>query len=150
MSLNLPNDLINFLEKKKELEYDEDEVTPKELKLCKLADLKVEKIWVDGTTYDDNNILIQQAYYEVKAVNLIENCKNYSSYCLLMWLPEIKMYGAWDQDHWRITLFPNASWSDICNDPIPYINSQWEDDLCGVGEEYDPSDTYPLIIGWPF
>ena len=153
MNLNLPLEFINFLETNKELDYNPDEAYPKKVKFHKLEDLKREKIWIDATTYDVNlNIInvIQQAYYELEAVSLIEECDRYSEFGILCWLPELKKFCSWDIDHWVLTLFPNATWEYICNDPVSYLNAQWEEDYCGVGEIYDPSGTLPLIIGQPF
>ena len=139
MNLNLPLEFINFLELNKELDYNPDEAYPKKVKFHKLEDLKREKIWIDATTYDVNlNIInvIQQAYYELEAVSLIDECERYSEFGILCWLPELKKFCSWNIDHWVLTLFPNATCEYICNDSVSYLNAQWEEDHCGVGRVY--------------
>jgi hypothetical protein len=41
-------------------------------------------------------------------------------------MPDEQLYGSWDADHSRLLVFPQTKWTDIVQNPIPYLNSQWE------------------------
>lgn len=36
------------------------------------------------------------------------------------------MYATWDNEHYKLFVFPNMTWSGIVADPRPYIEAQWE------------------------
>jgi hypothetical protein len=47
---------------------------------------------------------------------------------ILLWIPALRSFGSWDNDHWDLILFRGAAWEDIAADPTPYLNAQWESD----------------------
>ncbi len=137
--MELPQDLIDFLDTDKQLEYDCSSAEPGQIELLCSNELELEEVWLEP----ENG----EGYYAVPAVNLVAECDGYDPEFILMWLPNEKAYGAWDCDHWEITIFEGVTWTDITNDPLKYVNSQWETN--GVGKKYRPT-SYPLKAGRPF
>jgi hypothetical protein len=66
--------------------------------------------------------------YEFLGVDLVKECRNYFPEGIMVWFPELGMYGQWDSDHHKIIVFPDVTWSDIMKDPQPYFNAQWYPD----------------------
>ena len=69
-----------------------------------------------------------------------------SSYCGCR---RIDLFGAWDCDHWILTVFPDATWEDIVADPLTYLNSQWYPGA-GGGVPFQPWPKYEFKLGRPF
>jgi hypothetical protein len=67
----------------------------------------------------------ERGYYHVPAVSLVSRCSNYRPAGLLVWLPDQAVYATWDDDHHVLWIFPEAGWSQIEANPIPYLNSLW-------------------------
>ena len=141
--MDIPKDLAAFLEGNNQLNYDYSRAEPNKITLCSLAELKPGVIWLSP---EDENI---DGYYEIPAVNLVSSCVAYDPDFILLWLPNEKVYGTWDCDHWCINIFPNTSWTDIVENPLPYLNSQWYPDN-GVSRAYKPYLKYSLKEGRPF
>jgi hypothetical protein len=118
-------------------EYDVKEAEPGVIKLIDPSDLKVEEVYIEGPVSGES-------YYSVPAINLIRECEYYEPAFILCYLPNEQKYATWDCDHWVLHSFENASWDDIKNDPIKYLNSQWVSD----SEPFNPLE-YELINGWP-
>ena len=104
--------------------------------------LKVEKVWIEGK-------ISGKTYYEIPAINLTDECKYYNPEFILLYLPNEKSFGTWDSDHWNLYIFPNTSWTDIMNNPKPFLNQQWEPKK-EIGILFDPKKNYKMIYGWPF
>jgi hypothetical protein len=138
--LNLPADLIEFLEAGRRLEYDATAAEPGQLVLKPLSALSVREIYYSSAEeghapgeneepgagedphYDDED----QGYYAVPAVDLVESCSgDYPPEALLFWLPAEEMFGTWDGSHFELLVFPGVAWGDIAADPLRYVNAQW-------------------------
>lgn len=89
-------------------------------------------------------------YYEVPAISLTNKCENYDPEFLLLWLPNEKLYGAWDSDDWYLFVFPGKTWTDIVNDPRTYITAMWFDFDREVSAYFKPYPNYQYIKGRPF
>ncbi|MCO1335741.1 hypothetical protein MO867_15500 [Microbulbifer sp. OS29] len=135
--MELENDLREFLSKGNQLEYDISCAEPGQIGLYHLDELKPGVVWIYPESDD--------GYYEIPAVDLTSKNDHYAPEYLLLWLPNEKMYGAWDCDHLVLTVFPETTWKEIVKNPLPYINAQWEDG----GEVYEPTH-YPLKPGCPY
>ena len=90
-----------------------------------------------------------RGYYTVPAISLTAKCEAYSPEYILLWLPNEKMFGTWDEDHWVLLVFRGASWDDIVKDPLPYLNAQWDDAKC-LGSYIEPWKSYEFKPGRPF
>jgi len=142
MSLNLPQDLITFLQTNKTLKYDPVECEAGLITLFPVSELTLGEVYIDS----EASPLIktdpragEKGYYSVPAVNLVADCEGYDPEGILIWLPEQELFGTWDCDHWDVRVFADVKWTDIVNDPVKYINAQWSPDR--VDNEY--------LIPWP-
>ncbi len=141
-NMNLPEDITEFLKSKAELIYDHKSVEPDFVGIIDFDKLEVGKIWIEGETNE-------KSYYEIPAINLTDKCEHYSPEFILLYLPNEKLFGTWDSDHWNLYVFPNTTWNDIIKNPVPYINQQWNPKK-EIGILFDPKADYKLIKGWPF
>lgn len=150
MMLSLPDDLVAFLESGAMLEYDASECECGQVFLLPVKELKLATVALDGQSLgdisDDPNA-DKGGYYRVEAVNLISHCDGYDPEFILAWLPKSQLYGSWDCDHLAMTVFPKTRWSDIAENPLPFINAQWGNG--DVGVPLVPWPDYPFKIGSP-
>jgi hypothetical protein len=108
-SLQLPADLITFLDRERQLKYDPSTCEAGAVTLLPRSALKL------------------QAFGEVSGVDLIATCTgDYEPEGLLVWLPGERRFGVWDTSHDLLLAFsPNVSWSQIAYSPARFINAQW-------------------------
>lgn len=62
---------------------------------------------------------------------------------LLVWLPELHLFGGYNGDHAEMIVFPGIGWSDIAAAPGEYLNAMWANPLYYrdrpvPGERFDP------------
>jgi len=131
-SMNLPQDLIDFLAAGKQLEYDPDACEAGAIRLLPLEQLKLElfPMFIDsemGDLYANNPHRGHNGYYLVLGVNLVAECVEYDPCGLLMWFPLEQRFGIWDAGHWYIVVFgPEQTWSEIVRSPARHINALWD------------------------
>lgn len=140
--MNLPEDLTEFLKSQTELNYDYKSVEPDFIGIINFSKLELGKVWIEGETSG-------KSYYEIPAINLTDQCESFDPEYILLYLPNEKMYGTWDSDHWKLYVFPNKNWTDIVKNPADFINQQWNPKK-EIGIEFDPKADYKMINGWPF
>jgi len=152
MSLKLPQDLIDFLQANKTLDYDSAECEAGLITLLPVNQLSLGEVYVDSR----GSPLIktdphagEEGYYSIPAVNLVAACEGYDPEGILIWLPEQELFGTWDCDHWDVRVFPGANWTDIMDDPVKYINAQWKPDEV-ENEYFIPWPKYPFNKGLPW
>jgi hypothetical protein len=126
-SMRLPNDLQTFLRLRKKLKYKSSNCIPGRIVLKSLADLELSEVWAEPLQDDDPHYG-EKGYYAIPAVSLVHECEGYDPEFILLWLPHDGLFGTWDSDHWILRVFPNANWQNIVDNPIPYINAQWQKD----------------------
>jgi hypothetical protein len=150
---NLPNDLEIFLRSGKQFDYDAEATETGEIELKSLSEIEPGVVWVNSKVSplnDDAPHAGETGYYEVPAISLTNKCENYDPEFLLLWLPNEKLYGAWDSDDWYLYVFPGKTWTDIVNDPRTYINAMWFDFDRKVSAYFKPYPNYQYIRGRPF
>lgn len=145
-SFNLPNGAVEFLKAGKQLSYDFKSVETGEVKLKRFEDLILGEIWSD-TDMEGDPHQFEEGHYAIPAVKLTGECEHYLPEYLLLWLPNEKMFGAWDSDHGVLTVFNGATWADIVANPAPFISAQWNPES-GVGTRFQPWQTYPHKTGY--
>ncbi len=110
----------------------------------------MDTIWVEPDEFDDADPHAEDdGLYRVEAVNLTREAEHYPAEFILLWLPAMESFGTWDCDHYRLWVFPRASWSDIVGSPIQYITSQWGVNGNGVALQAQVWTTYPFLPGRP-
>ena len=145
-NLNLPQDLANFLQAGRSLDYNAAECEAGLVTLVEWASLKLERFPVDTQSTPLEEADPRRGdlgCYLVPAVNLTKEAEGYDGTGLLLWLPEHQRYGTWDSSHPFLAAFPKATtWTDIAAHPLMYINAQWE------GAFEDAAESEPLVP-WP-
>lgn len=147
MNLNLPESVLNFLKDGRQFTYDPSECEAGLISLNQLDQLILGEVWI-GTEDESDPHQDEDGYYSVPAVSLTGECEAYDPEYILLWLPNEQLFGSWDCDHWKLTVFPGTSWEDIVADPLIYLNAQWSPD--GVGSEFHPWSKYEFREGRPF
>ncbi|MCP4524588.1 MAG: hypothetical protein GY833_01550 [Aestuariibacter sp.] len=140
--INLPQDLVEFLQADRQLKYNPSRCEAGHIVLLPLNQLSLGEVYIDS----EESILAksdphvgERGYYTVPAVNLVADCDGYDPKGILIWLPDLELFATWDYDHWDIRVFPDVTWIDIVSNPVKYINAQWYPDK--VDNE--------LLIPWP-
>ena len=146
--MQLPDDLKNFLHLRNKLEYKDSDCIPGRIVLKSLANLELSEVWVEPLQKNDPHYG-ETGYYVVPAISLVHECEGYDPEFILLWLPNDGFFGTWDSDHWILKVFPGVNWQNIVNNPIPFINAQWESNS-NVSQNYDLWFRYELIQGRPF
>ncbi len=146
--LNLPDEFVEFLQSGRQLDYDPASVEPGEVKLKRLEEFAIGEVWI-GTEIPGDPHAGESGYYAIPAVSLTGECEDYDPEFILLWLPEERLFGTWDCDHWVLKVFRNARWADIVANPAAYINAQWDwnDEL---GSQFVPWPQYEFKSGMPF
>ena len=137
---NLPKDLEIFLRSGKQLDYDAEAT-------------ETGVVWVNSKVSplnDEAPHAGEIGYFEVPAISLTNKCENYDPEFILLWLPNEKLYGAWDSNDLYLYVFPGKAWTDIVNEPRTYINAMWFDFDREVSAYFKPYPNYQYIRGRPF
>jgi hypothetical protein len=151
--LNLSGGIVLFLTTGQKLQYDHSKCEPGKVVLKSFTELKLGKVLINSSEsplYEEDPHADEKGYYEVPAVSLTKECASYDPEYILLWLPNEELFGSWDSDHWDLYVFPETGWSDIADDPIPYINAQWMDYNREVSEYFQPFPDYEFKPGMPF
>jgi len=134
---DLPEDYLAFINSGSQLEYDPDECEVGRVILFASDKLTPSVAFVDSydTPYATSDPHAEEdGYYVVPIVNLIAECEGYDADGILIWLPDQKLFGAWDSEYWDVLTFPDVTWRDIRADPVKYLNALWEPEA--VRHEY--------------
>lgn len=124
-SLNLPVDLVSFLQSGKMLEYDPADCEAGLVTLLPVDRLRVEFFPMVSENPDDPHAG-ESGCYLVTGVSLIATCDGYDPEGLLLWLPLDERYGLWDGEHGTLFVFdPEIRWTAISSDFSRYINAEW-------------------------
>jgi hypothetical protein len=141
--MEFSSDLHDYLKEGNQLNYDTSKAEAGKVGICNLSDIKLGVVWVSP---EDDEI---DAYYEIPAISITNYCEDYDPEFILLWLPNEKIYGAWDCDHWILTTFPKVCWTDIVVNPLPFLNAQWYPES-EFGVAFNPASKYELKSGRPF
>ncbi|MFZ2970173.1 MAG: hypothetical protein WA063_03435 [Minisyncoccia bacterium] len=148
-ALKIPKDLEDFLRRREELEYDKFQCEAGQVKLTKLEDLRLENLRINTKkvpriSEEEDPNKNKSGAYTIPAVSLISDCEDYDPEFILLWLPKEQMFGALSGEYSNeLIVFPNATWNDIVNDPVEYINAQWKGDY-SAAEDFNPWQKYPF------
>jgi len=149
MSLfNLPQSTVDFLMARKQLDYDESKCEPGRVYLKSLDQLVLGEVWIN-TEMEGDPHFEEDGYYSIQVVSLTGKCEGYDPEFILLWLPNERLFGSWDCDHWLLTVFPEAGWEDVVADPALFLNAQWEPGTAG-GVPFHPWPAYEFKEGRPF
>ena len=123
--LNLPADLVEFLQAGKQPEYDPATCEAGAITLLPIDQLKVEFFPMICRSSEDPHTG-EGGCYLVRGVSLVASCENYDPAGLLLWLPLDERYALWDSSHATLAVFgPEVNWSQIVSDLPRHINAHW-------------------------
>ncbi|MGO8673205.1 MAG: hypothetical protein ACLQVD_17835 [Capsulimonadaceae bacterium] len=140
--LNLPDSLREFLELGRQLVYDITKCEAGQVVLHKVTDLVRARLLVNmsETELETEDPHEGAMGYVVPAVSLTADCDGYQPDFLLLWLPNENLFGWFDCEHGHLGVFPGVTWDDIVDDPVPYLNAQWNPN--GPSELFRPWPNY--------
>ena len=127
--INLPAELIEFLDKGKQLSYDQSSCEPGKVILRQNSELTIRSAWIEPSELSSyavwNPHQGQDGYYEVPCVSLTKEAEGYNPDGILIWIPKLKLFATCDAGHGIVWLFPMATWMSIIADPAVYLGAQW-------------------------
>jgi hypothetical protein len=121
----LPAELWAFLTNGGQFTCDPEALETGWVKLHPAADLRIGRVYIAPHSDRDPNYE-ESGIYRVPAISLVESCERYAPDHLLTYLPFEQAFAAFDADHARVTVFPEASWTDILEGPHQYLNALWQ------------------------
>ena len=139
----LPEELCDFLKAGGQLSYDPSRCECGEVKLKHLDELRYGKVWLDASDAG------RQAHIEIPAISLLKSCEAYDPEYLLLWLPNERLFGSWDRDHWKLHVFPGTCWGQLLLAPVKFLNAQWHDYDEEYSIEWHPHEGYDPKPGYP-
>ena len=148
-TLELPEDLVQFLSSGRQLVYDPTTCEAGLVRICGLSELRMRTFGAHcaGTPFEKDDPDPDGRVYQVPGVDLITACTgDYEPEGLLIWLPGERSFGVWDSSHDYVLVFgAEVSWSGIAKNPARFINAQWAfEDLDRAPAKYlQPWKNYP-------
>ena len=143
--LQLPDDLVAFLDAGQQLEYDPATCEAGAVTLLPHSKLRLRTFGAHcGTRHEADDPHPGVGVYRVPGVDLVGSCTgDYEPEGLLVWFPGEQSFGVWDSSHDYVLVFgPEVSWSEIVRSPARYINAQWAfEDLERASAEF--------LVPWP-
>ena len=152
MNDQIPKDLRDFYESGRRLEYDPKKcavgkVELYDLQSIKLVDFEVNsQHWAPWAAEDPH--ADEVGYYIVPALDLISKCEHYSPGGVLIYIPQLGVYGSFDDDHRTITYFPKIKFWSIVGDPVKYLSAQWRPKQSDFNPILNPVGLFPFQPGW--
>ncbi len=145
-SLQLPEELVAFLNSERQLEYEPDTCEAGAVTLLPRTAMKLRMFGAHcgGTPHEADDPHDGPGVYLVPGVDLVASCtNNYEPEGLLVWLPGEQSFGVWDPDHDYLLVFGSeVSWSKIVSSPARHINTQWAFE----GLDRAPAE---FLVPWP-
>jgi hypothetical protein len=144
--LQLPADLVAFLDAGRQLEYDPAACEAGAVTLLPRSELRLRTFGAHcgGTSHEAGDPHPGPGVYLVSGVDLVASCTgDYEPEGLLVWFPGERSFGVWDSSHDYVLVFgPAVSWAQIARSPARFINAQWAfEDLDRAPAEF--------LVPWP-
>ena len=116
----LPDDLVEFLESDRRLEYD--------ASACEIGAFtfrtpgEVEEIDLTVSAKD------HKSSCTIRALDLLKSCEVYDPRGMFVYIPSLRKYGSYDSELEVLITYRGMSWSNFLADPARYINAAWDFD----------------------
>ncbi len=134
---DLPDDLIEFLESDRRLEYD---VSACEIGVFAFRSLE-EVAEIDLTVRDKDH----ESTSVIRGLDLLKSCELYDPRGMLVYLPSLRKYGSYDSEQKNLITYRGMSWSDFLADPARYVNAAWDLDSEIAEATFSESGTDRLV-----
>lgn len=127
---NIPKDLNEFLSTGQQLDFDPDNCETGKLALKTINELEIEYIsfYNDEIDIEEEEYDTWDDFHYVKGISLTSSCECYEPEFILCYLPEYETYATYDNEHNQLWIFPETDWRDIVDNPLVYIETQWDCD----------------------
>lgn len=139
--LNLPADLVAFLQQGAQLRYDHTRCECGHVTLLPLHKLAVGEVWIDPLRHTQRAIKPPSGgavHYVLPAISLLASAEHYDAEYILCWLPTLGVFATADVEHGDVTTFPGITWTQIAADPLRFLDSQWSPPEARGGERLLP------------
>ncbi len=149
--LDLPQEYIDYLSKEKHLKFKfSGKAEISFATLCTITDIRCINISLYPSTEHNDPNSKRRGRYILKVLDLVEDIGgDFNSMGIFVWVPDIKLFGTWDSDHYELTVFKNKKWTDILSNPEVYFNAMWQPYLnygiVPVAEVIKPSVLWKFI-----
>lgn len=134
MTIELPSDLDSFLRDGQQFEYnvDRSEIGPIKLKDAASLYLSTISVYPNCQTITEDPFTGLHGVYRVEVCDLVADSEWYEPTGLFCWLPLFQQFGTVDREHGHIVRFQDVRWTDIVNNPLPYLDAKWDDHEAAV------------------
>jgi hypothetical protein len=116
----LPDDLVEFLESERRLEYDASACEIGVFALRTLDEVEEIDLTVSDESHESNCV--------IRALDLLKSCEVYDPRGMLVYIPSLRKYGSYDSELKVLITYRGMSWSDFLADPARHINAAWDFD----------------------
>ena len=90
----------------------------------------------------------RSGYFDVPALDLVEEVNDYSEIGILSWFPELQAFGCCDPEHQEVHVFVGVSWKTLLASPKVYFDAQWrprrEANVLPLHEACVPDDRFEV------
>jgi len=149
--IDLPAEFSAFLKQRKQLRYDADECDCGRIRLLAKSKLRETVLVVEPEQPDDSLLDPHgedDGAYVIRAINLVGEADGFDPDYILCWLPEQQIFASYDIDHRVLHIFPGTTWTQIADNPVPYLNAQWRDAGDCPGARMKPWEHVQFRVGW--
>jgi hypothetical protein len=133
----LPDDLVEFLESNRRMEYD--------ASACEIGAFEIRTLneveEIDLTLSGAGN----ESPCSIRALDLIKSCELYDPRGMLVYIPALRKYGSYDSEGLSLITYRGMSWSDFSAAPARYINAAWVLDRDIAEETTSETDTDRIV-----
>jgi membrane protease YdiL (CAAX protease family) len=116
----LPDDLVAFLESKRDLDYDPTQCEIGVFTFRTLDEVGEIDLAVDAEDHQSNCI--------IRALDLVKTCEVYDPRGMFVYIPSLRKYGSYDSENRVLITYRGMSWTNFSSDPARYINAAWDYD----------------------
>jgi len=116
----LPDDLVEFLESERRLEYDASACEIGVFAFRTLAEVQEIDLIVSDKDHESK--------CTIHALDLVKSCEVYDPRGILVYIPSMRKYGSYDSEQELLITYRGMSWSDFLSDPARYVNAAWDFD----------------------
>ena len=105
----LPDDLVEFLESDRRLEYDASACEIGVFTFRALEEVEAIDLTVRAKDHEST--------CAIRALDLVKSCEVYDPRGILVYIPSLRKYGSYDSEEKNLITYRGMAWSDFLADP---------------------------------
>ena len=109
-----------------------DEIGKETITFRKPDEIELAVLYVNVDEYIENyqepSTNLAGYYYPIEAYDLLSEFPRYRAFGVLVWVPSVSEFATYDEDHCVLRSFPNATFSNIIDNPKRFFNCMWYPD----------------------